>query len=276
MGIKENGIILIPIDFSSQSLIAIKNSYNLGRFTKSKLHLFHVYSRPEEENTERLENLAQQSSLESGLVCEFSSKKGNIFEETVKTAKALNSDLIVAGLEPNAKAGVSGNKGSVSSFIKNSPCQILTVRSLNYSPECKNIVMPFDLSSESREKVSTVIQIARYFKADIRIVSVFDPNDTKYENKLLPYLHQVKKYIKEKDVKCTNKSIPSKNTVEAIIDYANKNNSELIVQMNKKDLSFSEYFGRTISQKIVDTSNIPVLTINPMQRVSMSHFGSGM
>ena len=37
MLIKENSSILIPIDFSKQSLIAIEQSYNLAKFTKSKI-----------------------------------------------------------------------------------------------------------------------------------------------------------------------------------------------------------------------------------------------
>ena len=122
----------------------------------------------------------------------------------------------------------------------------------------------------SREKVGTVIQMAKYFGADVRIVSVFDPNDSKYENQMLPYLHQVKKYMKDRHVNCTNKSIPSKDVAESIVEYGNKNDCDLIVQMNKRDLSLGEMFSGTMSQKMVDISNIPVLTINPMIRESIS------
>ena len=105
---------------------------------------------------------------------------------------------------------------------------------------------------------------------DVRIVSVFNPSDEKYENKLLPYLNQVKKFIKDRGVNCTNKSIPSNNVVDSIISYANNNECDLIVQMNQKDLSIGEMFGGAISEKIVESSNIPVLSVNPMVRVSMS------
>jgi nucleotide-binding universal stress UspA family protein len=136
--------------------------------------------------------------------------------------------------------------------------------------------MPFDLSPESREKVGIAVQLAHLYSADIRIVSVFNPNDQKYENKLLPYLQQVKKFIKEKGINCTNKSIPSAKPAEAIIEYANKNEGDIIVQMNQKDLSFGDMIGGTIGEKIVELSNIPVITVPPMKRESMSHFGSGM
>jgi len=270
MHLKENGVILIPIDYSKQSLIAIKHSYNLARFTNSKLQLLHVYAKSEEQNDAELEKLAKQTAQESGLVCDFKSIKGDIFLETDKEAEKIGANLTVAGLAPIVKFRSFLGSSSASKFIKQSPCPVLTVRSTEHDSGCKNILMPFDLSPESREKVDTVIQIAKYFNADIRILSIFDPNDSKYENQLLPYLQQVKKYIKSKFVNCTNKSIPSTTVAETIIDYANKNDCGLIVQMNKRDLSLGEMFSGTLSQKIVDISNIPVLTVNPMKRESLS------
>jgi nucleotide-binding universal stress UspA family protein len=136
--------------------------------------------------------------------------------------------------------------------------------------------MPFDLTPESREKVSFAVQLAHYYKADIRIVSVFKPNDDEYENRLLPYLQQVKKFIKQEGVHCTNRSLPSSKPAEAIVEYAVKNEGDLIIQINKRDLSFGEMLSGTTGQKIVELSPIPVLNVNPMVRESMSHFSSGM
>lgn len=270
MTIKEHGVILIPIDYSKQSMVAIKNAYTLGKCTKSKLLLMHVFHKPEEENKQSLEELAKQTAAESGLACDFISVKGDIFEETDKMAEKLKASLIVAGLEPHVRFRSFLGGSTASKFIKNSPCPVLTTRSTAHAEHFKNIVMPIDTSAESREKVGTVIQLAHYYAADIRIVSVFEPNDTKYENMLLPYLQQVKKYIKDRNVNCTNKSIPSKDGASAIVEYAVKNDCDLIVQMNKKDLSIGEMFNGSISQKLVDISTVPVLTINPMKRESIS------
>lgn len=269
MNIKENGSILIPVDFSKQSFNAVKHSYNLARYTKSKIVLMHTYHNESEINKAELDKLAKDTAAESGLVVEAINVKGDIFEETDKMAEKINANLIVAGLDAHVKFRSFMSKSTASKFIKNAPCPVLTIRGTTIKPEMKNILMPFDLTLESREKVPAVIQLAQYFKADIRIVSVFDPSDSQYENKLLPYMNQVKKFIKEKNVNCTNKSIPAKDVAEAIVDYANKNDCDIIVQMNQRDTSFGEMFSGTMTQKMVDISNIPVLTINPMKRESM-------
>lgn len=267
--IKENGIVLIPIDFSKQSLAAIKYAYTLAEHTKSRLVLLHVYQKDSDFNKAELDKLVKQTADESKLVVEGMGIKGDIFEVTDKTAEKLSANLIVAGLDTHVKFRSFMGKSTASKFIKNAPCPVITIRSTTAKSECKNILMPFDLSMESREKVPAVIQLAKYFNGEIRIVSVFDPSDQSYENKLLPYMNQVKKFIKEKSLSCTNKSIPSKDVAESIVEYANKNNCDIIVQMNNKDTSFGEMFSGTMSQKLVEISNVPVLTINPMKRADM-------
>jgi nucleotide-binding universal stress UspA family protein len=269
MHIQNDGTFLIPIDYSKQSLNAIKHAFNLARYTNSKLHLMYVYEDKPTHSDAELKELAASTAKESGLQCSCSSIKGDIYEITEKYATEKKCTMIVAGLDTHVKFRSFMSRASSSKFIKNAPCPVLTIRSNTFSPDCKNILMPFDLSPESREKVPAVIQLAKFYGADIRVVSIFDPGESEYENALLPYLNQVKKYIKENNVNCTNKSIPAKDVAESIVDYANKNNCDIIVQMNKRDLSFGEMFSGTMSQKMVDISNVPVLTINPMKRRDM-------
>ncbi len=46
--------------------------------------------------------------------------------------------------------------------------------------------------------------------------------------------------------------------------------------MNPKDITYSEMFNGTLSQKMVDISDIPVLTLNPMKREQGRLFGGGL
>lgn len=272
MLIKDHKTILIPVDFSKQSLIAIRQTYNLAKFVHAKLVLMHADPNSNTDHQKELEQLAEDVKKESGLEVEFFNFKGDVYELTDKKAVELDSSLIVVGLDTQVRfrSFFGGGGMTVSKFIKNAPCPVITIRSADNRNDCKNIIMPIDTSAESREKVGTVVQLAKFYGATIRIVSVFHPSDENYENELLPYLNQVKKYIKDKGVACTNKSIPSKHVAEAIVEYANKAEGDLIVQMNKKDLSLGEMFGGATSEKIVEISNIPVMSINPMKRESIS------
>jgi nucleotide-binding universal stress UspA family protein len=270
MLIKENSSILIPIDFSKQSLIAIEQSYNLAKFTKSKIIVMHASPNSNTEHQKELEEIVHKVTKESGLQVEYLNLKGDIYELIDKKAEELGCGLIVIGLDTQVRFRSFLGSTNVSKFIKNAPCPAITMRSIDNRNSCSNILMPIDLSAQSREKVGIAVQLAKYYNATIRIVSVFSPSDEKYENELLPYLNQVKKYIKDRGVNCTNKSIPSNSPSDAIVAYANNNDCDLIILMSKKDLTIGEMFGGEVSLKIVETSNVPVLSVNPMKRVSLS------
>jgi len=120
------------------------------------------------------------------------------------------------------------------------------------------------------------VQFAHYFGASIRILGVFSLSDAAYENQLLAYSHQVKQYIKGKGISCSNKSLASDSVADTIVEYANKIESDLIVIMNKPTLSIKEFFSGTEAQKVVDISNLPVMTINPTKKESLNHFGTGL
>ena len=49
MKLQERGTLLIPIDFTEQSLLAIKQAYNLAKYTHSKIVLLHSYEKVGEE-----------------------------------------------------------------------------------------------------------------------------------------------------------------------------------------------------------------------------------
>lgn len=275
MQVKERGIILIPTDFTEQSLLAIKQSYNLAKYTHSKLVILHVYSKTGEERYDDLTKLTKQTEQESGVPAEFMNVKGDIYDETDRVAEEIGATLIVVGLESHMKfKDIFG--GSASKLIRKAPCPVITIRGKDHRDGCENILLPLDLSRESREKVDVAVQMAKYFGASIRILSVFSPSDASYENQLLSYAHQVKQFIKGKNISCTNKSIASDHIAETVVEYANKIEADLIMIMNKPDLSVKEFFSGTDAQHIVDISNVPVMTVNPMKRASLNHFGTGM
>ncbi len=270
MAIHENGSILIPIDFSKQSLIAIEQSYNLAKYTKSKIILMYASPSGGTEHATEIKALAEKTQQQSGQQTEYILLKGNIFDLIDDKAEELKSSLIVIGLDTQTRFRSFIGVTNVGKFLKNAPCPVITIRGVDNRNSCKNILMPIDLSAESREKVGTAVQVAKYYGATVRIISIFSPSDEKFENEILPYINQIKKFIKDRGVECTNKLIPSKNAVEAIISYANNNECDMIIQMNKPSLSLGELFVGAAAQNIAESSNIPVLSIKPMKRESLS------
>lgn len=275
MKLQERGTILIPVDFTEQSLFAIKQSYNLAKYTNSRLVILHVYGKVGEERYDDLKKLVKETESESGVPCEFMNVKGNVYKETLRVAEEINATILMVGLESHISAKhILGE--SASKMVREAKCPVISIRGREYRDGCENILLPLDLSRESREKVDVAIQFAHYFGASIRILGVYSLSDSAYENQLLAYSHQVKQYIKSKGISCTNKSLASDSIAETVVEYGNKIEADLIIIMNKPSLSVKEFFSGTEAQKVVDISNLPVMTINPEKKESMTHFGTGL
>ena len=121
-----------------------------------------------------------------------------------RVAQEIGATLVMAGIESHMSAkNIIG--ASASKMIRECECPVITIRGKEHRDGCENILLPLDLSRQSREKVDIAVQFAKYFGASIRVLSVFSPSDAAYENQLLAYSNQVKQFIKSKGISFTNK-----------------------------------------------------------------------
>lgn len=259
--------ILIPIDSTEMTRIALKQSYNLARYTNSEIVMLHSFEENETQEVEEMQRLAKETEKESGLSVKVRYASGNVFTETMKIANELEPVLIVLGLTSHMSTKDIIGK-SASKFIRESLYPVLTIRDKNNRDGCENILLPLDLTKETRQKVDKAIEFAKYFNAAIRILSVFSLKDAEYENKILAYSHQVKSYVKSKGIPCTNKSVASDDIAQTVVDYAEKIEADLIMIMTKAELNFKEFIVGTTAQRIVDNSKVPVLSLRPMKDTS--------
>ena len=270
MILKSNSEIIIVIDFSKKSISLIEQISVLAKSLKAKLILMFVCLENENQRNTEIIEITNKTKKESGLDVESIYISENIFKHITKKAIETNCGLIVFGLNNDANLKPVFNEAELYKFLKIAPCPVYTVNELNSQLNYKNILIHIDLTAESREKVGVTIQLAKMFNSNINIISVFPPNNEEYENNILPYVNQVKKYIKGQGLNCSNKSICSKDVPDTIINYAINNNCDIIVQMNKQNLSFKEMIFGTCANEIIKKSSIPVLSINPMKRESIS------
>ncbi len=274
MAAKEN-CILVPTDFEEQGLIALSQCYNLARFTKSTIYLMHVFEKAEDKSnaTQQLENLAKETKEKSGLEVKTILTDGNPFVEINKAIENLNPVLVFIGLTSTFSAkGVLGQNAF--RLVRESEAPVITIRGKVHRDGCKTILLPLDLTKETREKVGKAIEFAKYYGAKIQVLSVLNKSQEVYENKLLAYSNQVKRFIQEKGVECGNKTLRGKNIVDMINGYAKEVDADLIMIMSKAELNLKEYFIGTTAQQLIGTSEIPVLSIRPMVRKDTTAFAT--
>jgi nucleotide-binding universal stress UspA family protein len=270
MILKRNSAIIIVIDFSKKSMNLIEQTTVLAKSLNARLILMFVCSESENQRNNEIIEITNKTKKDSGLDVKSIYISENIFKNITKKAIETDCGLIVFGLNNEVKLKPVFNETELYKFLKIAPCPVYTVNVLNSQLKYKNIFIHIDLTAESREKVGITVQLAKMFNSNINIISVFPPNNEQYENNILPYVNQVKKYIKGQGLNCSNKSICSKDVSDTIINYAINNSCDIIVQMNKQSLSLKEMIFGMCANEIIKKSSIPVLSINPMKRESIS------
>src|SRR5689334_8726305 len=103
--------ILVPIDFSEQSLIALGQSVNFARITRATLTLIYViedhfhlpFTKPKEDKSleknirKELEKICSDTHIKHGVKTDYVIAHGKVYEEIQKAARKLKSSMIIMG-----------------------------------------------------------------------------------------------------------------------------------------------------------------------------------
>jgi nucleotide-binding universal stress UspA family protein len=263
--------ILVPIDSTEQTIIALHQSYNLARLTNSKIVLLSVDEGEPPFEGHRVDELAVAASKESGQPVEVLTRNGNVYEEIIKVADVINPLFIVIGLTSKITLGKIIGQNAFK-MVRESKHPVITIRGKHHRDGCKTILLPLDLTKETREKVSKAIELAKIFNSTIRIISILTAKNEETENRLISYSNQVWKFIKEQGIRCSIKTLRGKDPADMILAYAHEVEADLIFIMSKAELSVKEFFIGTVAQRLINESDIPVVSIRPMDRKDTSVF----
>ena len=281
--------ILVPVDFEPQSLIALEQSYNLARLTQAGIVLLYVYDPPagikslfsasfDEEIMNKLElkltGLSFKVKAETGLQVSTILETGRIYSKILEAADKTRAEFIIMGThsQPELPGNAAGVMGANSSrVLRSTKCPVITINGRHHYDGCRNIMLPLDLTTESRQKVTWGIKIAKIYGAGINVVSgIWSMNDPAVYSRLKMLASQVKQFIEQEGIKCTIDIIENIENEKALIpnllNYAEKKaNIDLIMIMTQQEVSVVEFFIGSRAQEFVRLSPIPVMSIVPKE-----------
>jgi nucleotide-binding universal stress UspA family protein len=274
--------ILIPIDFSETSMLAIEHAGFTAQLFKAELVLLHVVEKHWEQFSivapelrvsppsdlmnaieKKLGEVATNIRSKYGVKSTSVSSTGNIFNEILSVSKEHNVDLVVMGTH--------GTSGVVEFFIGSntfkmvtqSECPVVSVQAHSKKIGFKEILLPIDDSAHSRQKVNHAIVLAKHFASKIHILGLADSDDETERKKFEIKLDQIEEYIKKCDLPYSRKTVDGKNQAKTTYDYAKAINADLIVIMTDQDENITGRLMGTYAQQIINHSKIPVMSIQP-------------
>jgi nucleotide-binding universal stress UspA family protein len=266
--------IVIPIDFSEQSIIALDQSYNLAKFNKAELSLVYVIDDKHESVDEaamkaKLEELAETAGKKHNIKVNAIVIKGPVSDKILEVAGSLKTKMIIMGTNGSKGLKEGGAAGSNSlKVVEKANFPVVTIKGKSMREGCKNIVLPIDLTKESLQKVKKAIELGKLYGATIRMISVSFSQDKSTLNRLIRKIEEATFLIKS-EVNCTSEIV---NAVEGrdslaqiVLDYSNKVQADLIMIMTQQeeDLKLVPIAATSDAHYIISNSDVPVMSIVP-------------
>lgn len=278
--------ILFPTDFSESSLRAWKTAELFSKAYDAEIVILSVLEPPtfridydEELHFIKLrkymnDQIAEHGMANAGQITTMV-KTGKPYKKIVEAALEIDPILIIMGTH-----GASGMRelfvgSNASNIIREAPCPVVTVREQIIDNVIDKILLPLDMTKETREKIAKAIELATKFNAEIQLVSVLSPNMSAEKAILEKQLENASEYIKNQHIAVTHSMIESEKAPgNAVLEYAKESGADIVCIMTQQEKSLSEYIIGSTAEHFVNNSTLPVLSIRPSNLFVSKRLGS--
>jgi nucleotide-binding universal stress UspA family protein len=261
-------IILVPTDFSEVCANAINQAAGAARHMQYKLVLLHVidkntksYLKNEGQGvdfvTQKLESIAAGVISDFGIEVDTIAREGDIFTTIKEVASEVDASLMYLGT--HGKVGMQKLTGSYAlKVVTSSPVPVIVVQKRQFDGPYREIVMPITSDTGIWEKTEWATHIAKQFKATIKIFQQSGEDIDKAVAGITGHFHK-------NDVKYTiDVAQRSSGFSNQVIDFATAKNADMIMIMTNPDKGLSSFIlGSYDEEMIFNTSQIPVMCVNP-------------
>ena len=269
--------ILVGIDFLDSSLNALEHAVSIANKGKTDILMVWV-NRPEYNKEvflyepEKLPDVVDekfqelitkyQPLLENGTIS-YTIKKGKVYKQIVKEAKAINAEMIIVGTHGSSgfeKFWIGSNANKI---VSATDLPVITIRGgIDVLKPLTRILLPIDSTLETRQKVPYASYLAKVHDAEIVVTPLYTTKVETVRDRVSRYTEQVTQYMDDEEVKYRVEELEVDNLTEDTIDFAKKIGANLICIMTEQERSTANLWLGPYAQRFVNQSPIPILSIH--------------
>lgn len=269
--------IIVGTDFSESSINALKHATTIADKAKCDITLVWVKTPGTtlglmSENAQEYSDLANsklvkiaddhQSLMPKGKKIIIKIIEGKVSSAIAREAEESNADLVIVGAH-----GISGEDEL---FIGNNAyrtvmavnCPVLTIRNhTKVSRALTDILVPIDLSEESRQKLPVAVKIAKLFAAKIHVLGLYTSSNREVRQIVDSYLFTVDRFLKAKNIRYQIYKRESFHITQTTVEFAKEIDANLIVTMTEQSSDVSGIWLGTQARELVNNCCFPVLSV---------------
>ena len=264
--------IIVPLDFSDESLTGLNLALMLAKKTGANIQLVNVIGKNTGDNKELIEKENQLAKMKFEEILQKCREKGNIncaLNYTIKEGKVFKEiadladkfDDVITFLSTHGASGfeelfIGGNAYKITSHSRN---PVITVRRSKISLNIDQIVLPLDITFQTREKVPYTVELAKIFSSKIHLLTIRLSNLNSIEKKLHQYAEQVASYLETHKIPYTVEHLHGDNLTDLTLDYSQSVDADLISIMTEQEKSASNLLLGNFAHQMINKAFIPVL-----------------
>ena len=261
---------VVPHDFTPAADIALQHAIASAKATNTVIQLLHVVAKESEikESSIKLDQVIENNASE-GVELIPNIRIGNIFDDIRDFASEHQSELIFMGTH-----GAHGWQHVVGSHalkvVTNSQVPFIivqekAVKSTGYD----TIVVPMDLHKETKQKLSIVANLAKYFNSKVHVVTPIE-TDSYLKHQLETNILFAERYFAQKEIEMVTTLVPSSGFDKEVVKHAVSVDADLIAIMNLNRNSLLNVITSNYEQyMITNDALIPTLLVNPVEAKSV-------
>ncbi len=275
---------LVPIDFRPESELALEYAASVALKVEATLHLVYIL---EEESAllklvlkdnqrdmilrgaaDMLDEIAGKVLTGKNIPFTTKVKQGKVYKMIIEMAGEVKADFIFMGRTDSSDMMKNLAGTNTMHIIRGADVPVIT---LHKKPEffgCSHIILPLDLAKQTLKQASNAVAVARILDARITILSILREDSKSKEIKIIQKLDEIRTKIISLDIDCNVQLITNTITAPHVIlnDAVRELDGDLVMIMTQQELQMTEYFIGSVAQDIINRSDFPVLSINPLVR----------
>lgn len=261
--------LLVPYDFSDVADSAIEHALVTAKAVDAEVHILHVVSKKEgiKEAKEKLEvalTKAKSISRVKDVNIEAHVRVGNIFDDISDVSLELGAELIFMGTHgAHGWQHITGSHAL--KVVTNSATPFVIVQESKIDVNGYNdIVVPLDLEKETKQKLTLVANMAKYFNSRVHVI-IPDETDEFLKHTIKANIIFANKFFGDRGIQCTTTLAPASGFEKEVVKHAIKVNGDLIAIMNTQKNQILGAWGSNHEQYIItNDAKIPALILNPI------------
>lgn len=294
---KKKNTILVPTDFSEVANNALDHAIQVAKVFGNDVCILHIFEDSfissiwGQRNSyrdglvgqmlsDKMSKLVAEIKEQHGVTAKSEIRSGKIYSTIIDFVEEEENDIESVIMGTNGAEGLSQIVGSnASRVISECSVPVVVVKEKQYGNGYNNIVMPIDLTMESKQKVAWAIQLSKKYDSTIHIISIKE-DDEFLRRRIQANLSQVEEVFAKNNIKYTTKVLDDDNypgnPAEDTLQYAEEINADLIMIMSQQEKGIGEFILGSYAQQIVNKhSSVPVMCISPRKTGFKTELWSG-